>query len=137
MGVIIEELVTYPVRGFVLKPFEETAELPDIYSSLAFVAGTITNHLLEKEIPHNLFFADQGLTIYIIPRQHENSHNNPHLKCAWGEIAGVAICRDEEYYDKLTRKSFEETLAKEVSLSETEWNIVKEDSIAVFKKNYD
>jgi len=137
VGVIIEELVNYPVRGFVLKPFEEKAELGDIYSSLSFVAGTITNYLLEKEIPHNLVFSDLGQTIYIIPRQHESNHQNEAFKCAWLEIAGLAVCRDEETYNIITPKTFEEVLTSQVSLSEKEFDDIKENSISIFKKNYE
>jgi len=137
VGVIIEELALYPVRGFVLKPFEEKAELADVYSSLSFVAGTITNYLLEKEVPHNLLFADSGLTIYIIPRQHEKVRKNETLQCAWLEIAGLAICRSEEYFNKIDKDSYEEVLTKEVSLSEKDFNALKEGALAVFKKNFE
>jgi len=129
--------MNYPVRAFVLKPFEEKAELADIYSSLSFVAGTITNYLLEKEIPHNLLFSDNGQTIYIIPRQHENSHKNESIKCAWFEIAGLVLCRDEEFYNKVDKNIFEEVLKKEVSLSEADFNVLKDDALAVFRKNYE
>lgn len=92
--------------------------------------------MLEKEIPHNLIFADLGQTIYIIPRQHESLHQNETMKCAWMEVAGLAICRDEETYNTITTKSFEEILAAQVSLDEKEFNEIKEASLSIFKKNY-
>jgi ATP adenylyltransferase/5',5'''-P-1,P-4-tetraphosphate phosphorylase II len=129
--------VNYPVRGFVLRPIEENAELGDIYSSISFVAGTITNYLLEKLIPHNLIVADKGLTIYIIPRQHEDTYKIKSLRCAWLEIAGLALCRDEETYNTLTKKGFEEILTNHVSLTEKEFGDIREHVIGVFKKNYE
>ena len=119
-----------------LKPFEEKAELGDIYSSLSFVAGTITNYLLEKSIAHNLIVSDSGTTIYIVPRQHEDNHKETQVKCAWMEIAGLVICREEAAYDTITKDYFEGVLSSQVSLSEEDFAEVKEKIVGIFKKNY-
>lgn len=119
-----------------LKPFEEKAELGDIYSSLSFVAGTITNYLLEKSIPHNLIFSDLGTTIYIIPRQHEDNHKDESVKCAWMEIAGLIICRDEESYETMTKDRFDGVLSTQVSFDEAQFKKIKDHVLDIFKKNY-
>lgn len=137
VGVIIEELVNYPVRGIVLRPIEEKAELGDVYSSLSFVAGTITNYLLENAIPHNIVFADVGMTIYIIPRKHEDEHKWKSMKSAWLELAGLIICRDEEAYNTVSQKSFEDVLRDQVSLPEKEFDKIKEDVLKVFKTTFE
>lgn len=134
---IIEELLHYPVRGIVLKPIEENADLGDTFSSLSFVAGTITNYLLEKSIPHNIIFSDVGTTVYIIPRQHEDNYKTKAMKSAWLELSGLIVCRDAETYDKISKEGFEEILREQVSLGEKEFNEVKEDVLKVFKTTFE
>ena len=46
----------------------EDVDLSEIHTSLAYVAGTITNLLLDKNIPHNILISNQGKNIFIIPR---------------------------------------------------------------------
>jgi hypothetical protein len=131
-----EELIDYPVRGLVIRPTDEDADFGEIYTSMSYVAGTITNILLEKDIAHNLIFSDKGRTIYIIPRQHESVQNQKNLKCGFFEIGGLAICRNKEFYDNITAQTFEEALKKEVSLSDQEFESLKKEIIGLFEKNF-
>lgn len=129
--------MNYPVRGFVLKPFDEKAELGDIYSSVSFVAGTITNYLLEKEIPHNLIVSDIGQTVYIIPRQHQDKQEKTAFKCAWLEIAGLALCKSEDAYEKVTKEAYEDVLENQVSLKQADFDAIKDSVLQVFKQTYE
>jgi len=36
---------------------------------LTHAAGVILNYLIEANIPHNILIADEGMTLYIIPRK--------------------------------------------------------------------
>ena len=118
----------------VIRPFDINVDIGEIYSSLSFVAGAITNILLEKNIPHNLIISDKGKTIYIIPRIYEKEIQNDNLRCAWLECSGVAICRNKNFYESITKKEFEKILSDEVSISETEFKELKDAIFILFSK---
>jgi hypothetical protein len=128
--------VDYPVEGFVIRPLSDTADVSDIYSSLGFVVGTLTNKMLDKKIPHNIMAADFGKTIYLIPRRHEQLPRESSMRCAWLEIGGLAICRSKEDFDALTGASFAGILKKDVSVDATTFKGLKDDIVSMLKKQY-
>ena len=134
MGVIIEELPEYPVKSLAIRPYDINADIGDIYSSLSFVAGAITNILLEKNIPHNLLISDKGTTIYIIPRTYEKEIHEDKIRCTWLECSGVAICRNKKFYDAINKKEFEKILSDEVSITKTEFKELKDAIFTLFSK---
>ncbi len=136
MGVVISELEKYPVKGLVLDSADPNADKGEIYKSLAFVSGTICNTLLEKNVPHNLIFSNNGKTIYIIPRQFHHFQDETKMKAAFMEIAGVAICRNQELYEKITATEFEEILKKDVCLEDDKFNKIRDDMLGIFKKTF-
>jgi len=135
-GVIFEELTEYPVKTLALRPLNPNDDIGDIYSSLSFVAGAITNLLLDSNIPHNILVSDKGTCIYISPRIYEKDIKDDNMRCAWLEIAGVAICRNKKFYESITKDEYEKVLQTEVSVSEKDFNDVKERVVKFFKATY-
>ena len=118
MGVIFEELIDYPVRGIVLTPADRKADISEIYSSLSFTTGTITNYLLSEVIFHNLIITDGGNSIYIIPRKHESEViSEDKTMPASLELAGIVVCKSEEFYKNCKENDLDQIIMNEVSLS--------------------
>lgn len=54
---------------------DETS-LEDAQDALAHCAGVVLNYLIEANIPHNILIADEGMTLYIIPRKFDMTITN-------------------------------------------------------------
>lgn len=69
------ELVDWPLQTLILSPdLDATAEgeepsLEDAQEALSHTAGILLNYLIDQNIPHNILIADEGMTLYIIPRK--------------------------------------------------------------------
>lgn len=70
-GVRLGELVGWPLRTLLLSPNidDENTSLEDAQEALAHMAGVVLNHMIEANIPHNILVADDGMTLYVIPRR--------------------------------------------------------------------
>lgn len=71
-GVRFGEVRDWPVRALVISPdisASSEASLEDAQEALAHAAGVVINYLIDKNIPHNLLIADEGMTLYLIPRK--------------------------------------------------------------------
>jgi hypothetical protein len=70
-GVRFGELKDWPARTLLLSPVIETGDesLDDAQEALTHAAGVVLNYLIEANIPHNILVADEGMTMYIIPRK--------------------------------------------------------------------
>jgi hypothetical protein len=70
IGVMFYEVVGYPLRAFVIEPNAETSEDDDsdACEAVGTITGILINHLIEKNVPHNLLISNGGKTIYIFPR---------------------------------------------------------------------
>eukprot|EP00828_Plagiopyla_frontata_P037863 TRINITY_DN49692_c0_g1_i1.p1 TRINITY_DN49692_c0_g1~~TRINITY_DN49692_c0_g1_i1.p1 ORF type:complete len:146 (+),score=23.10 TRINITY_DN49692_c0_g1_i1:1-438(+) len=125
-GVEISTLKNYPFRGFMIKPWSGTGSLPDqseVFSSLAFVCGTLTNILLDFSLAHNLIFCDAGQTIYIVPRIH-----SAYLKkktCfsqGWLMVGGVIVCEDHSEFDGLSEELWEKWGQEKIAIEKDIFN---------------
>ena len=70
-GVRFGEVVGWPMQTLLLSPdiLDDNTELEDAQEALAHAAGVVLNSLIEANIPHNILIADEGMTMYIIPRK--------------------------------------------------------------------
>lgn len=102
MGVIFEETVDYPLNVLVLKPdlADSTTSIEDAHESLAHVAGVFVNHMVEKNIPHNMLISDDGLTFYIIPRKFDISVDENTYYSGWSDLTGLIKCVDETIFEQ-------------------------------------
>jgi len=67
------ELENWPVRTLILSPdiddANEDVSLEDAQEALGHTAGIVLNYLIDQNIPHNILIADEGMTLYIMPRK--------------------------------------------------------------------
>jgi len=70
-GIRFGEVLDYPLRCLLISPDieDESTTLEDAQDALAHVAGVVLNYFIDKNIPHNILVADEGMTMYIIPRK--------------------------------------------------------------------
>lgn len=70
-GVRFGETVNFPVRALLISPTIESEDtsLEDAQDSLAHACGVVFNHLIDANIPHNVLVADEGMTVFVIPRK--------------------------------------------------------------------
>jgi hypothetical protein len=130
------ELKDYFVRAFVITANKQDADIIDQYNSISFLAGTITNILLEREIPHNLLFSDGGRTLFIFPRKHQSYGKTEGLGLAWLELSGYVICWNKEVYEIITGEMLEKVAKEEVDLEEKDFNDVKNQIIEIINKTF-
>lgn len=60
-GVIVSQLLNYPVRGLVFEGGNSTQDLSDIVASSCI-------HLQENNIPFNVLISDYGKRIFLFPQ---------------------------------------------------------------------
>ena len=126
----------YPIKGFVISPSDTSAEIGDIFSSVSFAAGALTNILIEMDIPHNLLIAERGLKVYIIPRKFEKEFSEFSMQASWLEIAGLIVLRSKKAFQSVTVEAFERIMSEEVSLDQELYDSFKQKATELFKKNY-
>lgn len=67
------ELTDWPLKTLILSPDivegNEETSIEDAQEALAHTAGIVLNYLIDQNIPHNILIADDGMTLYIIPRK--------------------------------------------------------------------
>jgi hypothetical protein len=98
-----EVLGGWPVRSLVLSPEtngndgQETS-LEDAQEALSHAAGVVLNHLIDKNIPHNILIADEGMTIYIIPRKFDLLIEGFNFFTSFESLCGFIKCKNEAGY---------------------------------------
>ena len=85
----------------------------------------VIDHLLRKDIPHNILVTNQGRCIYIVPRQVQKvimlpfSEPGGGIHVASSEIFGAVICFDESTYKGLDESSYIDVLRRQVAVDPT------------------
>jgi len=136
VGIIIKELPDYPAKTIVIQPMDTNTDIGKIYSSLSFAAGAITNILLENNIPHNILMSEKGCCIYIVPRKYEKDRQDDNMNCSLFEISGLAVCKNKDFYDNLTKEEYEKILKAEASLNDYDFTELKTKIEKFFKSAY-
>lgn len=139
-GVRFGELVGWPVYTLLLSPeitAESEASLEDAQEALAHTAGVVLNYLIDKNIPHNILIADEGMTMYIIPRKFDLLIENVNFSTSFETLCGFVKCKVETAYKNLKYEEFFKRVQTSVSLKDTEFNTIKKDLIDKFMGEYD
>ena len=99
-GVRFGELVGWPVRTLLLSPLieDDSTELEDAQEALAHAAGVVLNHLIEANIPHNILVADEGMTLYIIPRKFDMLIETVQFFTSFESLCGFVKFKNETAY---------------------------------------
>ena len=118
-GVRFGEVVGWPVRTLLLSPQieDDNTELEDAQEALAHAAGVVLNHLIEANIPHNILVADEGMTLYIIPRKFDMLIENVQFFTSFESLCGFVKFKNEQAYANMDWQQVGEALASQVSMS--------------------
>lgn len=107
VGVSFALTEDWPIPAFVIKPLkdEETEssgpvntmdalDNSDPTESVAHAVGVLLNILIDQNIPHNLMIADQGETVYVIPRKFDMLIHAVNFSTEWNDLCGLIKCKD-------------------------------------------
>jgi len=97
-GVRFGNTVGWPVQTLLLSPEIEDdgdTNLEDAQEALAHAAGVVLNHLIEANIPHNILVADEGMTLYIIPRKFDMLIENVQFFTSFESLCGFIKYKTE------------------------------------------
>jgi len=139
-GVRFGEVLGWPVRTLVLSPEvtnEGEASLEDAQEALAHAVGVVLNYLIDKNIPHNLLIADEGMTVYVIPRKFDLLIENVNFFTSFETLCGLVKCKVEAAFKGLKSDDFAKRVQGNISLKEAEFDQLKEDLIAKFMSEYE
>ena len=112
-GVRLGEVVGWPVQTLLLSPHieDDNTELEDAQEALSHAAGVVLNHLIEANIPHNILFADEGMTLYIIPRKFDMLVDGVQFFTSFESLCGFVKYKSEAAFESSTWESVSQTLA--------------------------
>lgn len=139
-GVRFGEVLGWPVRTLVLSPeitSESEASLEDAQDALAHTAGVVLNYFIDKNIPHNILIADEGMTMYIIPRKFDLLIENVTFFTSFETLCGFVKFKVETSYKNMKSEDFKKRVMTGVSLKENEFEAIKKDLIEKFMGEYE
>lgn len=123
-GVRFGEVKGWPVHTLILSPDisgERETTLEDAQDALAHTAGVVLNYMIDKNIPHNVLIADEGMTLYIIPRKFDLLIENVNFFTSFETLCGFIKCKVELGYKSMKYDEFTKRLSSGVSLKDTEF----------------
>jgi hypothetical protein len=134
-----EVLGGWPVHTLVLSPDVQGDEvsLEDAQESLAHATGVVLNHLIDKNLPHNILIADEGMTIYIIPRKFDLLIEGVNFFTSFETLCGFIKCKNEAGYKTIRQDDISKRLTASVSLKDAEFTALKKEIMQKFLSEYD
>jgi hypothetical protein len=97
----------------------------------------VLNHLIDKNIPHNLLIADEGMTLYILPRKFDLLIEGVTFFTSFESLCGLVKCKTETGYKGIKQEEICKRLSSAVSLKESEFGSLKEEIVKKFLTEYD
>ena len=97
---------------------------------MAHATGVVLNHLIDKNIPHNILIADEGMTIYIIPRKFDLLIEGVNF------FTSFIKCKNESNFKSMKQEDLCKRLNNAVSLKESEFADLKKELIEKFLSEY-
>ena len=132
---------SWPLKTLVLSPDideqNEDASLEDAQEALAHTAGIVLNYLIDLNIPHNLLVADEGMTVYIIPRKFDLLIENVSMFTSFETLCGFLKCKTEAAYNAATSEKIMKELKESVSVTDEDFVRFKSELIQKFDKEYE
>lgn len=139
-GVRFGEVVGWPVKTLVFSPEitnESEATLEDAQEALAHTIGVVLNYFIDKNIPHNILIADEGMTMYVVPRKFDLLIDNVSFFTSFETLCGFVKCKSEQAYKTLKADELNKRLQSAVSLKDQEFDTIKKDLIEKFLSEYE
>jgi len=132
----------WPVRCLLLSPDigEEQADtgLEDAQEALAHTAGIVLNYLIDQNIPHNLLIADDGMTLYVIPRKFDLLIERVAFKTSFESLCGFVQFKNKDAFDKNPdHAGIFDSMKQNVSVSEEDFGRFKTELVAKFMEEYE
>ncbi len=138
IGVRFGEVQGWPVQALIISPDigDEEASLEDAQEALAHAAGVVINYLINENIPHNVLFADEGMTVYLIPRKFDLLIEGVQFFTSFETLCGMIKFKTEAAYQGASAMAIADQLANQVSFSPTEFKKLKQDIVNKFMTEY-
>lgn len=133
----------WPVKALLLAPDtdqvegEEGPSMEDAQEALAHTAGIVLNYLIDQNIPHNILIADEGMTMYIIPRKFDMLIENCTFLTSFETLCGFVKFKHQSSYASSDFQTVKTQLEQSVSLSATDFDRMKTELVAKFMKEYE
>ena len=137
------ELTDWPVKCLILSPDIEASTgeqetcLEDALEALAHCAGIVLNYLIDQNIPHNILVADEGMTLYIIPRKFDMLIETVTFFTSFETLCGLIKYKTQEAFDTSEMKGVSQQLEDFVSISQEDFDRMKTELVEKFMKEYD
>ena len=88
-------------------------------------------------IPHNILVADEGMTLYIIPRKFDLLIENVNFFTSFESLCGFVKFKTQDAYDKVDFSMLSHQMADCVSLSDTDFSRMKSELVQKFLQEYE
>lgn len=88
-------------------------------------------------MPHNLLVADEGMTIYILPRKFDLIIENVNFFTSFETLCGFVKCKIESAYKTLTFAEYSKRMSSFVGLEQKQFDQLKYDITQKFLSEYD
>jgi hypothetical protein len=85
----------------------------------------VLNYLIDNNIPHNILMADEGMTMYIIPRKFDLLIENINFFTSFETLCGFIKCQSRQAYESMDEAELVKKLENCVSYGEKEFNDLK------------
>lgn len=115
---------------------DDNTELEDAQEALAHAAGVVLNHLIEANIPHNILIADEGMTMYIIPRKFDMLIENVQFFTSFESLCGFVKFKNEQAFQTMDWAAVSEALSTQVSMGKGEFDFLKNTLVEKFITEY-
>lgn len=131
----------WPVKCLLLSPDigeeqQETA-LEDAQEALAHTAGIVLNYLIDQNIPHNILIADDGMTLYVIPRKFDLLIERVAFHTSFESLCGFVKFKNAQAFNQVQYDDLFEQLQSNVSLSADDFDRMKKELVEKFTKEYE
>lgn len=88
---------------------------------MSHTAGIVLNYLIDLNIPHNLLIADEGMTIYIIPRKFDLLIENVSFFTSFESLCGFMKYKTEVAFNAATSEKISKELKESVSVNDEDF----------------
>ena len=82
--------------------------MEDAQEALAHTAGIVLNYLIDQNIPHNILMADEGMTLYIIPRKFDLLIENIQFFTSFETLCGFIKFKTQKAYNDMNAEDIKE-----------------------------
>jgi hypothetical protein len=137
------ELTDWPLKTLILSPDLDQQEgveepsLEDAQEALSHTAGIVLNYFIDQNIPHNILIADEGMTLYIIPRKFDLLIDNIPFFTSFESLCGFVKFKSHDAYESCDSETLNNLLKESVSLSDIDFTRMKQELIQKFSKEYE